>query len=61
MAPTVQDHSATLEQKVNKESPHTATTVISEIEGHCEDKEVGQYFEINTSEMQRMSQDRLKS
>lgn len=59
MAPTVQDHSGTLKQKVNKEPPHTATTVISEIEEHCEDKEVSQYFEIYTSEMQRMSLNRL--
>lgn len=59
MAPTVQDHAATLEQKVKKELPHTAATVISEIVGHCEDKEVGQYFEINTSEVQSMSQNRF--
>lgn len=59
MAPSVQDHPATLNEKVKKELLHTATSVISETEGYCEDKEVGQYFEINTSEMQSMSQNRL--
>lgn len=59
MAPSVQDHPAILNEKVKEELLHAATTVISEIEGCCEDKEVGQYFEINTSEMQSMSQNRL--
>lgn len=42
----MKDHTATLKQKVKKEFSHTATTVISEIEGHCENKEVGQYLRL---------------